>query len=176
MNAARNPKKNLTLPPVLHCSKLFPNLPIPAFKAPVAATFPMPKSLILGVSSGGYHYNCHCRRAPHEKAKRYVCWLLPFVPEKVVLVGIIIAVVTISVCSSGWANPEAPRQAAEQVLKLTNAHMMLEPMVGEMQRRQLKQLEEMNLSKDTYLITGKNILRKNELIKAELAWDKMEDE
>jgi hypothetical protein len=100
----------------------------------------------------------------------------PLFRRRSFLVGIIIAVVTISVCSSGWANPETHRQAAEQVLSLTNAHRLLEPMIGEMQRRQLKQLEEMNLSKDAYGITEKYILRMNELIKAELAWDKMKDE
>ncbi len=90
--------------------------------------------------------------------------------------GILIAIVAINVYSSVWADAEAHRQAAEQVLKLTNAHRMLEPMIQQMQQRQLKQLEEMNLSKDAYVITEKHILRMNELIKAELTWDKMKDD
>ncbi len=89
---------------------------------------------------------------------------------------ILITVVTISVCSSAWADTEAHRQAAEQVLKLTNTHRMLEPMIRQMQQRQLKQLEEMNLPNEADAITGKYILRMNELLKAELAWDKMKDE
>ena len=90
--------------------------------------------------------------------------------------GLLIAVAAINVCSSLWADTEAHRQAAEQVLKLTNAHKMLEPMIQQMQQRQLKQLEEMNLSKDAYVITEKYILQMNELIKAELTWDKMKDD
>ncbi len=90
--------------------------------------------------------------------------------------GILIAVVAINVCSSVWADMDAHRQAAEQVLKLTNAHRMLEPMIRQMQQSQLKQLEEMNLSKDAYVITEKYILRMNELIKAELTWEKMKDD
>ena len=90
--------------------------------------------------------------------------------------GLLIAVAAINVCSSLWADTEAHRQAAEQVLNLTNAHKMLEPMIQQMQQRQLKQLEEMNLSKDAYVITEKYILQMNELIKAELTWDKMKDD
>jgi len=89
---------------------------------------------------------------------------------------ILITVVTISVCSSAWADTEAHRQAAEQVLKLSNAHRMLEPMIRQMQQRQLKQLEGMNLPEEAYAITGKYILMMNDLLKAELAWDKMKDE
>ncbi len=90
--------------------------------------------------------------------------------------SILIAVITIGICSSAWSDTEAHRQAAEQVLKLTRAHRMLEPMIRQMQQRQLKQLEEMNLPKEAYVITEKYILRMNELLKAELAWDKMEDD
>ncbi len=90
--------------------------------------------------------------------------------------GILIAVVAINVCSSVWADMDAHRQAAEQVLKLTNAHRMLEPMIRQMQQSQLKQLEEMKLSKEAHVITKKYILQMNELLKAELAWDKMEDD
>ena len=48
-------------------------------------------------------------------------------PDRSGLFGlrILIAVVTISVCSSAWADTEAHKQAAEQVLKLTNTHKML---------------------------------------------------
>jgi len=49
---------------------------------------------------------------------------------------------------------------------------MLEPMIWQMQQRQLKQLEEMNLPNDAYVITEKTILRMNEVLKAELVWIK----
>jgi len=95
---------------------------------------------------------------PHGDAKRIVCWVSHFVPERVV-----------------WIE-NSNRQAAEQVLKLTNAHRILEPMIRQLQQRQLKQLEEMNLPNEAHVITGEYILRMNELLKAELAWDKMKDE
>ena len=43
MNATRNPKRNLNLPSVLKCSKLFPKVPNPASEARIADPFPLPK-------------------------------------------------------------------------------------------------------------------------------------
>ncbi len=47
---------------------------------------------------------------------------------------ILIAAVTIGICSSAWADTEAHKQAAEQVLKLTNAHRIFEPMIRQTKR------------------------------------------
>ena len=88
----------------------------------------------------------------------------------------LIAVVRIGICSSAWSDTEAHKQAAVRVLKLTRAHRILEPMIRHLQQRQLNQLEKMNLLNEAYVITEKTILRMNELLKAELAWDKMEDD
>jgi len=81
--------------------------------------------------------------------------------------SILIAVVTIGICPSARSDTEAHRQAAEQVLKLTNTRRVLEPMIRQMQQRQLKQLEEMNLPDEANVITGKYILQMNELLKAD---------
>ncbi len=43
MNATRNPKRNLNLPSVLKCSKLFTSVPNPVPKARFATPFPVPK-------------------------------------------------------------------------------------------------------------------------------------
>jgi len=105
-----------------------------------------------------------------------VCWVYTLFRRGSFGLRILIAVVTIGIFLSAWSDTEAHRQAAEQVLKLTRVHRMLEPMIRQMQQRQLRQLEEMSLPKEAYVITEKYIRRMNELLKAELAWDKIEDD
>ena len=146
-------------------------------QSPLWCSFCGAKKVFLSVSSDGYHYNSDCRRSPRMETLKGLCvGFHALFGRRSLGLRILITVVTISVCSSAWADTEAHRQAAEQVLKLTNTHRMLEPMIRQMQQRQLKQLEEMNLPNEADAITGKYILRMNELLKAELAWDKMKDE
>jgi len=135
MNTPRNPKSNLKLPSVLKFSKLFPEVPNPTFKARFVAPFLGPKRFFSGVSSDGYHYNSNCRRTPHMETLKGLCVEFDILFRRGSFgLRILITVVTISVCSSAWADTEAHRQAAEQVLKLSNAHRMLEPMIRQMQQ------------------------------------------
>lgn len=80
--------------------------------------------------------------------------------------------VLFSICIAAFAHAASPahRQAAEEVLLLTQADTMLAPLIEQVQQVQLQQLRQMDLSPEAYATAQKYLRRINDLVAGEMRW------
>jgi len=86
--------------------------------------------------------------------------------------------VMLVLCFSSFAlaDTSSHRQAAEEVLLLTNVDKMMDPLFRQIQQMQIRQLQQMNLPPEAYEFAQKYIQRINELMAREFQWQRMKND
>ncbi len=89
-----------------------------------------------------------------------------------------IFLVLMVLCFSSFALADTSnhRQAAEEVLLLMKVDEMMNPIINQIQQNQLRQLQQSNMSAETYEIAKKHTQRIFDLLLRELHWEKWKDD
>jgi hypothetical protein len=75
-----------------------------------------------------------------------------------------------------YADSQTHRQAAEEVLRLTGVDKMVVPLIDQIQRVQIQQLQQMDLSSEAYATAQRYLQRINDLVASEMQWQAIKDD
>jgi hypothetical protein len=89
---------------------------------------------------------------------------------------VILVMLVLCFSSFALADISSHRQAAEEVLLLTNADKLMDPLGQQIQQMQIRQLQQMNLPPEAYEFAQKYLKRINDIMTRELQWEKMKDD